>query len=88
MRDQIIYNTLIGKDVVVNSSTNKLNLGICGKIVFETKNLFHILTKKKDIKKVVKKDSSFIINICDKKVQVKGFEIENTLINRIKRLKK
>ena len=88
MLKNILYKTLISKDIEIVNSTNKLEIGISGKIIFETKNLFHIYTKDKKIKKVIKKNIEFIIFINDKKLKIKGEVLENTLINRIKKMKK
>ena len=88
MLKNILYKTLISKDIKIINSTNEFEIGISGKIVFETKNLFHIYTKDKKIKKVIKKNIEFIILIDDKKLKIKGEVLENTLVNRIKKMKK
>ena len=70
--------------VEVVDSANKVQVGIKGMIVDETKNLLTIETEK-GIKKIQKKNSVFIFNIPDgKKVKVNGNKIAVRPEERIK----
>jgi len=67
----LIRHELIGLDVVVSASLNPLSIGIQGKVVDETQQILTIKTKKGN-KKILKRLSTFVFNIKDKKVEVNG----------------
>ena len=84
IEEKILYNSLIGKNIKITNSKNNNLIGKEGKIVLETKNLFHIL-KDKQIKKILKKDIIFEVKIEDLIIEVKGKILENSLCERIKK---
>lgn len=79
----IIRHELIGLNVNIIESTNKCNIGISGTIVNETKHMLIIKTNK-ELKKVAKKNSTFMFKLGSKKVKVNGKRIEKKPENRIK----
>ncbi len=79
----LIRHELIGLDAKVVDSTNKSNVGIEGIIVDETKEMLAIKTKGK-IKKIAKKNSTFMFKVDGKKVKVDGKRIVAKPENRIK----
>jgi ribonuclease P protein subunit POP4 len=78
----LIRNELIGLDVVVSGSLNPLSIGIQGKVIDETQQTLTIQTKK-GTKKILKRLSTFVFNIKDKKVEVKGSVIAKRPWERI-----
>ena len=78
----LIRNELIGLDVVVSGSLNPLSIGIQGKVIDETQQTLTIQTKN-GTKKILKRLSTFIFNIKDKKVEVKGSVIAKRPWERI-----
>ena len=67
----LIRHELIGREVVVSASLNPLSIGFQGKVIDETQQTLTIRTKNGD-KKILKHLSTFVFNIGDKKVEVKG----------------
>jgi ribonuclease P protein subunit POP4 len=78
----LIRHELIGLDVVVSESLNPLSIGIQGKVIDETQQTLTIQTKK-DKKKILKRLSTFVFNVKDKKVEVKGSVIAKRPWERI-----
>ena len=78
----LIRNELIGLDVVVSGSLNPLSIRIQGKVIDETQQTLTIQTKK-GTKKILKRLSTFVFNIKDKKVEVKGSVIAKRPWERI-----
>ena len=78
----LIRHELIGLDVVVSESLNPLSIGIQGKVIDETQQTLTIQTKK-DKKKILKRLSTFVFNVKDKKVEVKGSVIATRPWERI-----
>ena len=78
----LIRNELIGLDVVVSGSLNPLSIGIQGKVIDETQQTLTIQTKK-GTKKILKRLSTFVFNVKDKKVEVKGSVIAKRPWERI-----
>jgi len=94
----IFYKSLIGKDIEVIDSINKNYIGIKGKIVNETKNLFIIRTKE-SYKKLLKKtiifkmvynsyNSEYKNQKYSKTLKINGEFLNTDLISRIKKIKK
>jgi RNase P/RNase MRP subunit p29 len=84
IKKSLIFNSLIGKNIKIINSLNKCDLNLSGKIINETKLLFHILTKENKIKKILKENITFEL---DKKFEINGNILKNTLISRIKKMK-
>jgi len=61
----------IGVYTKIVDSDNKSQIGLEGKIVDETKNTFRIATKKGE-KTVIKKNSTFVFIIKNRKIKVSG----------------
>ena len=78
----LIRHELIGLDVVVSESLNPLSIGIQGKVINETQQTITIQTKKGN-KKILKRLSTFVFNVKDKKVEVKGSVIAKRPWERI-----
>ncbi len=78
----LIRHELIGLDVVVFASLNPLSTGIQGKVIDETQQTLTIQTKKGN-KKILKRLSTFVFKIKDKKVEVKGSVITKRPWERI-----
>jgi ribonuclease P protein subunit POP4 len=70
----IVMHELIGLKVRVSSSLDASQNGICGTVVYETKNMLHIATTK-GIKKVTKKISTFKFVYGKRNYIVDGREI-------------
>ena len=73
--NNLIRHELIGLEVVVSASLNPLSTGIQGKVIDETQQTLTIQTKKGN-KKILKRTSTFVFKVNDKKVEVKGSVIE------------
>jgi ribonuclease P protein subunit POP4 len=69
--NNLIRHELIGLEVVVSASLNPLSTGIQGKVIDETQQTLTIQTKKGN-KKILKRTSTFVFKVNDKKVEVKG----------------
>jgi len=67
----LIRHELIGLDVIVSESLNPLSIGIQGKVIDETQQTLTIQTKMGN-KKILKRLSTFVFNVKDEKVEVKG----------------
>ena len=80
--NNLIHHELIGLDVVVSASLNPLSIGIQGKVIDETQQTITIQTKKGN-KKILKRLSTFVFNVKDKKVEVKGSVIAKRPWERI-----
>ena len=78
----LIRHELIGLDVVVSESLNPLSIGIQGKVIDETQQTL-ILQTKKGNKKILKRLSTFVFNVKNKKVEVKGSVIAKRPWERI-----
>jgi len=78
----LIRHELIGLDIVVSESLNPLSIGIKGKVIDETQQTLTIQTKKGN-KKILKRLSTFVFNVKDEKVEVKGSVIAKRPWERI-----
>ena len=78
----LIRHELIGLDVIVSESLNPLSIGVQGKVINETQQTITIQTKKGN-KKILKRLSTFVFNVKDKKVEVKGSVIAKRPWERI-----
>jgi len=58
----IIKNEIIGLEIKISKSANKANIGIEGKVIDETRNMFIINTLKGE-KKIIKKGNTFEIKL-------------------------
>lgn len=82
----ILQHELIGLKAEVKQAKNKLNEGIKGIVVNETKNMLWIENEKGKIKKIPKKDTIFMFILPDgKKVLVDGNAILARPEERIKK---
>ncbi len=83
-KENILRHELIGLDVKVCSSKNKLNLNISGKIINETHHTLDIKTKQ-GLKKLFKKNTTFEVRLpSNEKVMLDGSKIEKKPWDRIK----
>lgn len=74
---------LIGITIEIISSTNQKNIGLKGKIIDETKNMFVIETKK-GVKKISKKENTFKVKMFGKIWKIKGESLQKSPEERIK----
>lgn len=86
----ILQHELIGLYAEVKEAKNRLQKGIKGLVVNETKNMLWIEDEKGEIKKIPKKDTKFLFTLQNgKKVLVDGNEIlarpEERLKKRVRR---
>lgn len=84
MIEDFLRDEFIGLKVKVIKSTNKYEIGIKGKIIDETYNLLIIETKK-GIKKIVKKNCTFVFWWNNFKLKVDGKLIVGRPEDRIKK---
>ena len=81
---EIVRHELISLNVQVVKSKNKNLVGLKGKIVDETRNMFVIKTKD-GTKKLVKDQSSFVFSFKGKKIEVEGKILVGRPEQRIKK---
>lgn len=74
---------LIGLKVAAENSSDKSKIGIRGKVVYETKNVLVVDTKKGE-KKLPKKEVDFVFYVGDEKIELSGKDILARPENRIK----
>ncbi len=79
-----MITAIIGRKVEVKDSSSSTLVGLRGEVLDETKNLLTLETSR-GIKKIVKKNCVFIIEINNSKKTVKGSDIVGTPADRIKR---
>jgi len=85
-KNNISQHELIGLDAAIIISTDISQKGMHGKIVNETRNMIFIEdVETAKIKKIQKKGTVFEFNINDKKITVKGDNINYRPEDRIKR---
>jgi len=80
----ITKHELIGLNTEIVEAKNKALVGLKGKIIDETKNLFLIQTKKGE-KKVLKDQITMNLKVKDKKVQIEGKELVGQPEDRLKK---
>ncbi len=68
----LIHHELIGLPVEIVASTNPNQVGLKGKIVDETRNMFMIEKKDHRIKKTAKEGVTFVFTLSDVGVKVNG----------------
>ena len=90
-KNNLIAHELIGLDVEVVNCSDPYQIGIKGKVIYETKNLLLIKTKNKIIK-LIKKNCVFKFHLQNEDVIVEGESIAYDPIKRteknIRRVKK
>jgi RNase P/RNase MRP subunit p29 len=82
----VLFESLIGKEVEVIDSTNKNLIGVKGILIYESFNLFHINVNGV-IKKILKNIVVLKVKFDDKYVKLNGEVLNGTLITRLKKLK-
>jgi len=80
----ITRHEMIGLNTEIVEAKNKALIGLKGKIIDETKNLFLIQTKKGE-KKVLKDQITMELKVNNKKVQVDGKEFVGQPEDRLKK---
>jgi len=78
----LIRHELIGLTAKVSKSLNPISTRISGKIIDETQQTLTFQTKKGN-KKIMKRISTFVFNVGNKKVEVKGSVITKRPWERI-----
>lgn len=86
LKREVLYKSLIGNQIEILSSNNQNQVGIKGKILYETANFFEI-EKNGSIIKILKKNITFKIKLRGKDLKVDGRLLNTTIINRIKKIK-
>ena len=85
----IVQDELIGLNVTIIESTDPNLVGIKGKIIDETQNMFLIQTKEMKIKKIVKEISKFKFRISEEKsVIINGKILKGRPEDRLKKFLK
>jgi RNase P/RNase MRP subunit p29 len=79
----VIQKDWIGREVKIVGAKNKLYLGIVGTVIDETKHFLIIKTPEK-VLKMVKNTSVFELSWNNRKVKVKGKDIEVAPEERLK----
>ena len=67
----ILRHELIGLDIEIVKAKNKALEGIEGKIIYETKNLLHVETKK-GVKKIIKDQVTIRLRFNGKMLEING----------------
>jgi RNase P/RNase MRP subunit p29 len=83
---EVLYKSLIGKDIEIINSSNKNQIGIKGKIIHETAN-FYVLSKNASNTRILKRNIEFKAFVKGKPLYIDGRLLFNTLTNRIKKIK-
>lgn len=83
--EDVPLHELIGLECKVVSSPNKYQIGLCGKIIDETKNLLILENERNEIKKIEKKGRVFRLKFADKIIEILGDDIIGRSENRIKK---
>ena len=81
---EIFRHELIGLNVKITKSKNKSLVGLSGKVIDETKNMFVIKTKE-GTKKIIKDQSTFIFSLNGKKIEIEGKILVGRPEQRIKK---
>lgn len=87
IENQVLYNSLVGKYVKVVDSTNSKTIGIEGYLVYESANLFFILTKDEKKVKLFKNTVTLEVELGGKLLNINGSLLLSTISNRIKKMK-
>lgn len=81
MQSNIVKKELIGRNIEVVKSKNKSLIGVKGKIIDETKNMFILDNQKR----LIKSQSTFRIKIKEKIYEIDGKILQSRPENRIKK---
>lgn len=85
---EVLYTSLIGRQIEITNSKIKTQIAIIGVIVYETASFFHLRCEKdKKIVKIFKKNISFNMNIDGKALNIDGRLLLLTVLPRIKKIK-
>ena len=82
-KKRLARSELIGLDVEVIESENRFNMGLKGKIIDETKNMFMVKTEK-GRKKIIKNQCVFEFELKEKNIQINGKSLSRRPEERIK----
>ncbi len=77
----VVKKELIGSNIEVVNSKNKSLIGVKGKIIDETKNMFVLDNQKK----LIKSQSIFRIKIKNKTYEINGKILQNSPEDRLKK---
>ena len=86
LENEVLYKSLIGKNIEITESKNKNQIGLKGKIVNETASFF-IISKNGLNSKILKRNIVFKTIVKEKALYIDGRFLFNTLTNRIKKIK-
>lgn len=84
--DRLVYKSLVGNHIRIVDSANKDQVGIEGRVVDETKNMFRLLCGNREVK-LLKKDITFVTNVEGKTLKIEGELLSTDLVSRIKKIK-
>lgn len=87
IKNDILFLTLIGKEIEIVNSKIISQIGVCGTIINETNNFIEILLKNGEIKSLKKSIIVFQIILKGQPLNIDGDLLLNTLTQRIKKLK-
>ncbi|MFW6285575.1 MAG: ribonuclease P protein subunit [Nanoarchaeota archaeon] len=82
----ILFESLIGKEIEIIDSTNKNLIGIKGILIYESFNLLYVDTNG-IVKKILKNVVVLKIKYENQYLKVNGEVLKGTLITRLKKIK-
>ena len=86
VESDVLYKSLIGKEIEIADSSNKNLVGIKGILVYESSNMFYIDVFD-EVKKVLKKEVVISFNYDSRCLVVDGKALCGSLVSRIKKMK-
>lgn len=86
IHEYVMYHSLIGHDIDIVTSKNPNQVGLKGKIIYESANFFY-LDVKGSIKRILKRNITFRMKYEGKALNIDGSLLVSTIINRIKKMK-
>lgn len=86
IKDQILYTSLVGKEIEILDSKNKNQIGLKGIIVYETAKFFHV-SQNGSIKRIYKPNIQFKVFLKGKPLKVEGCLLFSSVVYRIKKMR-
>jgi ribonuclease P protein subunit POP4 len=83
--ENLVRHELIGLKVKVAESSNPKNIGISGKVVDETRNMFFIEKRNGDEVKLGKEENIFVFSLGGQKIRIDGRILVGRPEDRIKK---
>ena len=86
--EEVLYTSLIGKNIEVLSSSNEALVGISGVLVNETRNTFLVDCGGGKVKCLLKEQIVFKVCLKGECLKINGALLKQDLITRIKKVSK